>query len=241
MDFSVSVILPVINETFSLKQTVEIIVSENPSDICEYLIVFCKKTTEGSLTAIKELQSQYGSKIVLMEQKLPFLGGAVRDALDICKGTHVIMMATDLETDPHLVKEFIALERNNPDTIITATRWKTKGGFSGYDPFKLILNWVFQKFFSALYRTSLSDMTYGFRIFPLELLRSINWEELRHPFLFETVLKPLRLGVKVTEIPTKWEARKEGESQNPFLVNFLYFKTGIKIMFQSKNSIKRKA
>jgi|SRR6185312_8706800 len=237
MAFSASIILPVINETFSLTQTVDIIASENPSDICEYIVVVCKKTTEKSRETIKELQLRYGSKIILLEQKLPFLGGAVRDAFDICKGTHVVMMASDLETDPHLVKEFIKLSKENPQIIVTSTRWKTKDGFKGYNPIKLAFNWIFQFFFSILYRTSLSDMTYGYRIFPSETVKAIVWEELRHPFLFETVIKPLRLGIKVVEIPTKWEARKEGESQNTFFRNFEYFRIGIRGLFYSRKRI----
>ena len=80
-------------------------------------------------------------------------------------------------------------------------------------------------------------MTFGYRIFPTKLVRSIRWEEVRHPFLFETVLKPLRLGVKVKEIPSVWKARQEGESANTFFRNFEYFKTGIRIRFYSKNKI----
>jgi glycosyltransferase involved in cell wall biosynthesis len=235
----ISVVLPVINETFSLKQTLEIIASENPGDIKEYIIAICKKTTDRSKETIKELQNVYPN-ITVLDQKLPFLGGAVRDAFDICKGTHVIMMASDLETDPHLVKDFVKLVKENPEIIVTATRWKTKGGFSGYNPLKLIFNWVFQGFFCILYRTRLSDMTYGYRIFPVKLVHSIKWEELRHPFLFETVIKPLRLGVKVIEIPTKWEARKEGESQNPFFRNFEYFRIGMRVLFYSKEKILKK-
>ncbi len=238
MSHSVSIILPVINETFSLKETVDILETENKGDILEHIIVVCGKTTPESRAVIAELQKQY-SHIMLHEQKLKFLGGAVREAFDLAKGTHTVMMASDLETDPHLIKDFIALSKKEPEIIITATRWKTKGGFAGYNPLKLAFNWVFQKMFSIMYWTSLSDMTYGFRIFPTKLIQSIRWEELRHPFLFETVLKPLRLGVKVIEIPTRWEARKEGESQNPFHVNFLYFRTGFKIRFMSRGRIRK--
>ncbi len=80
-------------------------------------------------------------------------------------------------------------------------------------------------------------MTFGYRIFPTALVQSIRWEEVRHPFLLETVLKPLKLGVKVVEIPIKWEARLEGESQNPFFRNFVYFRIGFKVLFYSKKKI----
>jgi len=241
MDYSVSIILPVINETFSLRQTFDILESQNSRDIKEYLVIICDRTTPESLSVINELKKNHADKIIVHNQKMKFLGGAVREAIEIATGTHLVMMATDLETDPNLVKEFIALSKKNPEMIITATRWKSVGGFKGYDPFKLVMNWIFQKFFSALYRTKLSDMTFGFRIFPTALLKSLVWTELRHPFLFETVLKPLRLGVKVIEIPSTWEARKEGESQNPFLVNFLYFKTGLRIFFLDKSKIKKQS
>jgi hypothetical protein len=237
MSFSVSIILPIINETFSLKQSVEIIDAENQGCIEEYIIVYCKKTTEKSMEAAKELQTRYGNKIILLEQKLPFLGGALRAGFDVCRGTHVVMMCSDLETDPHTVKDLIGMEKEHPEMIITASRWKNKGGFSGYSRMKLILNWVFQVLFSVLYLKRLSDMTFGFRIFPSKLVKSIHWEELRHAFVFETLIKSLKLGIKVAEVPTKWVARTEGESQNTFFRNFEYLRIGIKGLFYTRKKI----
>ncbi|MBN1182410.1 MAG: glycosyltransferase family 2 protein [Bacteroidales bacterium] len=237
INFSVSILLPVINETFSLKQTINVIEEANNRYIEEFIIVYCKKTTDESWKVINELMDIYDNKIILLEQKLPYLGGAMRDAFEICKGTHVIIMASDLETDPVLVKQFIEEALNAPDMIITATRWKG-GQFKGYNPLKLVLNYVFQKLFSLLYGVNLTDMTYGFRILPVKLVNSIRWEELRHPFLFETLLKPLKLGVRVKELPTKWNARLEGNSQNTFFRNFAYFKIGIKVRFMNISQIK---
>jgi len=136
------------------------------------------------------------------------------------------MMASDLETDPRDVPVLIAEARRNPAAIITASRWCEGGGFQGYSKLKLVANGIFQKFFSMLYATQLSDMTYGYRIFPTRLVQAIQWEDLRHPFLFETLIKPLRLGIPVVEIPSHWKARCEGESQNTFFRNFGYIWTG---------------
>lgn len=237
-NFSVSCIVPVINETFSLQQTIDMLEQQNAGDILEYILpVSDIKTTPESFSVIAQLQKQYGPKIIIHRQKLKFLGGAIREAFAIAKGTHTIMMSSDLETDPNLVKDFIKLSKAKPDIIITATRWKTGGSFEGYNPFKYLLNGLFQRFFSLLYHTHLSDMTYGYRIFPTALLQQIRWEELRHAFLFETILKPLQLGVKAIEIPCKWEARKEGVSQNPFINNFIYFRIGLKVLFLKREDI----
>ena len=234
---SVTVVLPVVNETTSLKQTVEILLRDNRTDILELLIVVCKKTTPEAMAVISVLQMELGSLVVLHHQTLPFLGGAMREAFDLARGSHVIMMATDLETDPNAVRELIAEERKNPSGIVTASRWRDGVGFEGYSKIKLLCNWIFQRAFSILYGVQLSDMTFAYRIFPTKLVQAIQWDELRHPFLFETLVKPLKLGVPVTEISSVWRVRTEGESQNSFLVNFVYFRTGIKTRFASRRSI----
>ncbi len=231
---SVSVILPVMNETISLRETVEIILRNAREFIREFLIVVCDRTTPEAMGTVNQLKQDLGDLVVVHQQKLPFLGGAIREAFEIARGSHVILMASDLETDPNIVRKMIDLEAQNPSGIVTASRWISGGSFEGYSKIKLACNWVFQRSFSLLYFTRLSDMTYAYRIMPTKVVQSIHWEELRHPFLFETLIKPLRLGVPVSEVPAQWKSRKEGESQNPFLRNFVYFRTGLKTRFTSK-------
>jgi len=236
----VSVILPVINETFSLIKTVNIILNLSKKDILEIIIVVDKKTTTKSIEIINTLILQKDKLIILHLQKMPFIGGAMQEAFNLARGSHIIMMASDLETDPNLIPLLIEKSKIFPDNIITVTRWKSGGGFKNYSKIKLFANWIFQKIFSLLYWTNLSDMTYAFRIYPINIVRKINWQELKHPFLFETIIKPLRIGVKVIEIPGIWKARTEGVSQNTFLRNFEYFKIGIKVRFLSKSKILKK-
>jgi len=234
---SVSVILPVINETLLLQETVDIIQADCGNDVLEYVIVVCDKTTPESLAVCSRLKAKYGERIKILKQTLPFLGGAMRDAFAFASGSHILMMASDMETAPDEVKYFIAAAKNHPEMIITGSRWIKGGGFQQYSYFKYLLNFIFQRLFSVLYRTKLTDMTYGYRLFPAPLVKSIRWEELRHPFLFETIVKPLRLGVEVIEVPSKWKARSEGGSQNTFMRNFEYFRIGFKTLFYSKEQI----
>ncbi len=232
-----TILLPVVTETDSLRKTYDILKKECDSDIEEYLLVVCDKTQKESLAICRKLVKASGQKAKIFRQKRPFLGGAMRDAIEVAVGSHVVMMASDLETDPHLVKEFIRHAKAKPHAIFTATRWRERNAFVGYDPVKKILNYAFQNLFAFLYRTNLTDMTYGFRIFPVQLLQAIEWEELRHPFLFETVLKPLKVGAEIVEIPTTWTARNEGESQNTFWRNFEYFRIGLRVWRYGKKRI----
>jgi glycosyltransferase involved in cell wall biosynthesis len=232
-----SIILPVMNETSSLMKTIEIIEEYCADEVKEYIIVVCSKTTEESIRICKGLREKSPDQFILHYQKLPFLGGAIRESFELARGSHVILMASDLETDPQNVKDLIRESIKNPEAIVTASRWIKGGKFEGYSKLKLALNYVFQKFFSICYKTDLTDMTYGYRIFPTRLVQSIYWEELRHPFLFETLIKPLRLGIDVIEIPSIWRARPEGESQNTFSRNFSYFNIGFRVLFYSKEKI----
>ena len=235
----VSVILPVIDETTSLRKTLEILLAENPNEIHEVLIVVCQKTTEAAMDVARKLAQEHPGLIQIRPQIRPFLGGAMQDAFEWATGSHVVMMASDLETDPGKVKDLIAKSKDGYD-IVTATRWQAQDGFRGYNAVKRVLNWIFQKAFSVLYGASLSDLTYGFRIFKIEWVKTIAWEELRHPLLLETILKPLRLGARAVEIPCVWQARTEGASHNNFLTNFLYFRIAVKTRFRSKKELLRK-
>ena len=234
---SVSVFLPVMDETDSLIKTVEIILADCGDAIREFLVVVCKRTTPASREVAAGLVMRFPDKVKIIEQQRPFLGGATQDAFDAALGSHFLMMASDMETPPDRVKEFVAQGRAHPNTIITGSRWIKGGGFEGYSKLKYFLNYIFQKSFSLMYWTNLSDMTYGFRLIPTKLVKAIRWEELRHPFLFETLIKPLRLGVAVIEIPATWKARATGASNNPFMRNFEYFRVGLKTRFYSREQI----
>jgi len=230
----------VINETTSLQQTIEVILRDVKRELIrEFLIVVCKKTTPEAMATIAELQAELGELVVLLHQRLPFLGGALRDAFDAARGSHVIIMGSDLETNPNETHLLITEEQKNPSGIVTTSRWIRGGSFHGYSRVKLLCNWVFQRFFSLLYGTHLTDLTYGYRILPTKLVQAIQWEEVRHPFNLESVVKPLRLGVPVTEIPSVWHPRIEGESQNPFFRNFEYFRIGFRARFAAKRKFWR--
>ena len=237
---SATIILPVVNETYSLVKTVDSILQTSKAEVRELLIIICDKTTPESMATIKNLSARLGDLVVVHHQKLKFLGGAMREAFDLARGTHTIMMASDLETDPALVSRLIVEARTRPAAIVTVTRWHTEGGFEDYNRIKLVANWTFQKLFSLLFWTKLSDMTYAYRIFPTKLLQAIKWEELQHPLLFETLVQPLRLGVQVIEIPGIWRARTEGESQNTFARNFEYFRIGLRVRFAAVEHILRR-
>ena len=228
------------NETTALEETVRIILRDVQDKLAEILIVVCKVTTPQAMAVVNRLQKDLPDLVVVHQQTLPFLGGAMQEAFSRARGSHVVLMSSDLETDPADVKTLIAGAEEHPAAIIAASARLRPGSFHGYSWVKWILNRVFQAIFTALYGARLTDMTFAYRIYPTKVVQGVRWEELRHPFLFEALVKPLRLGVQVIEIPSVWRARTEGESQNSFFRNFSYFRTGLKTRFSSRHSILKK-
>ena len=146
-------------------------------------------------------------------------------------------MAPDLETHPIEAHKLIALEKRYPNDIAMCSRFLKRGCFVGYNRTKLVLNYIFQKLWNIYYGIHVTDKTFGYRIYPTSLLKSIRWEELKHPFYLETCLKPALLGAKFHEIPGKFEARSEGESQNSFWQTFRYIPPAIRWRFYKRDRL----
>jgi glycosyltransferase involved in cell wall biosynthesis len=127
---TVTAILPVTDETASLKETVEVLLAENRREISEILVIARQRTTPAALAVAEELGREQGGLLQVRFQQRPFLGGAMRDAFDWASGSHVLMMASDLETDPATVKKLIGKAKDGYD-IVTATRWRGGVGFRG--------------------------------------------------------------------------------------------------------------
>ena len=102
-----TVILPVMDEVDSLKQTIEIIEKNCGDSISSFIIVICDKTSDASNRLISEFENKNKKRYIKLKQTLPYLGGAIRSAFEKVDGTHAIMMASDMETNPSDVKKMI--------------------------------------------------------------------------------------------------------------------------------------
>jgi len=230
---SASVVLPVINEVESLNRVVNAVFGQPGKNIREIIIVVCSKTTADSLAACHSLCEKYKGRIRILQQTLPFLGGALREGLAAVHSSHVVVMYSDGESAPHSIGALIREAERNPDAIISASRWLKESTFAGYSKIKYVLNYLFQKVFSLFYWTRVTDFTFGYRIYPVPLMQTIDWQETGHAFVFESIVKPLRLRIKIIEIPTCWRARHEGVSQCRPGMYLRYLWVGLKVRFSS--------
>lgn len=233
-----SVFLPVLNETKSLVKTIQIIEKDCKNRIIQYLIVVSKKkTSPESLNIIYDLKKKYKKKIKIIFQTQAYFGGAMKSAINVLGNNYFVMMASDLETNPYDVKKLIKKSILYPNSIIIGSRWLKKKSFKNYNKIKLICNKMFNFIFSILFKSNVSDLTYGFRIYPPTIIKRMILEENKHPIMLESMLIPIKLNIDIKTINTNWKSRNEGFSSNSFFANFNYFKTGFNIFFKKNNKL----
>lgn len=236
---SCSIIIPVIRETDLFEKVIgEILDSCAPEDLKEFIIVVHPKyTAEESYISIGKMQqrcTEQGISYQVLEQKLPGMGGAMRNALDIAKGSHTIITNADMALDPRLVPKLIRSAKQFPKDITSVSRHtKSSKIEKGYDKLKLAWNVLAQKYCAILYQSNLTDFTYAYRICPTQYYHAVNWEELKHPFALEGTLKFLRLGIKFHEIP----GNQIGGSQSGYGETMLYLPVSLKIRFMNRKKI----
>lgn len=198
-------------------------------------------TTPQTRAAIGELKAAYGFIIDAFDQSRPGVGAALQEAFARAQGEVIVLMTPDLETPPYALPALVAKIEEGFD-MATATRWGKGIAFNGYPPVKLICNFIFQQFFRVLYLTRLSDLTFGYRAFKSPLIKHIIWEEDKFPFFFETVLKPLQLGIKIAQVSTPWSSfrtRKASIGRAPLKMLFSYLYIGIRIRLMTRKQLWR--
>lgn len=220
--YSVSIILPILNEINSLKKTIKILDKIKVKK--EYLIIFSKKLTNIKVKKeIIKLKTKYKNMFFKPQQR-PFVGGAIDLGIKLAKKNYIVIMASDLETDPHELKNMIKVSKENPQYIISADRWISRKGFSDYGTIKFLANFFFQKIIRIFFKYEILDFTFAYRLYPKKALKGYKIKELRHGFALEILLSPIRKGFKVITLPAKWKKRVEGSSSITIKSYFSYLK-----------------
>jgi len=231
---SVSVVVTVFDETYSINETVKKLINCDRGYIKEIMLLIHPKSPKRTLQICKELSENHEFVIVQVQEVTPGVGWAVREGMEAAKGDFIALLSSDLETEPEALDRMITKIEETDCDLVIGNRWLKGGGFHNYNKLKLILNWLFQHIFRIIYFTKLGDLTYGCKVLKRDLVKKIDWESTLHEIFIETTIKPLKIGCKADQVPTVWIARTEGESNNTFLRNFRYVGLALKVWIKKK-------
>lgn len=234
LEKEITIIILATNEEAVLEKTVRIIFEENNYYIDKIFIVTPHNATEGCIKKINKLIEVYQNKIIHKYQpkKYPGYGGASIYGISLVYTDYFVLADADGETDPKKIKSLISNIDNSKYDIISCSRWLSKNWLQQYGLVNYILNWLFQKITSILYFSNLTDYTVGYRIYPTELIKKINFKNFNQSFSLESILIPIRKGFRIKEIPYSFIKRTEGVSKNSFLNKLKYIITLIECRFR---------
>ncbi len=242
MDFAnVTLMMGAVTETDSLRQTVDTLLQLcDHKDVREIIIGYSQHVTPESLAVVNEIAAyDTDVPIVTFMQHRRGISGLV-DMIDVARGSHCILLASDMAHDLSCVTKMIDGAKAEPETIFSSSRWMKGCNFYGYGKARRVLNFAAQLFLRILFGTKMTDLTNPVQIVPTELYQSIDFENEGFPILIEMVLKPLRLGYRFREVPTNCYSRTQGRSSNSFKQTAMYFTTAIHIRFMPKKDILKK-
>lgn len=232
-EYRLSVVFCAVDETFSLIDTFEKISKYGYA--FEYIFILSKNASSNCIDTVKKIcknpsccyfiQDGYG------------LGNAIRNAIDLVSGTHMIVWPADDGMDTASFPKMAELSHNNPEKIVSVSRWLQKNGFEGYGRIRKMINFISQKIFAFLYSADLTDFTNPTQIVPVNIYRKIKWQGERFDFVPEMTFKPLKLGCEFIEVPCKSLKRQEGSSNCSFFEMVKYYYVIYKIYRMNKTDI----
>jgi len=232
------IIILAFNEVDSLARTVTEIL-ELPLDISFEVLISTSNFASPGCRAMAHKIAAENNKVEVFYQREPYVAAAVLEATTKLKSKLIIYMSADGETPAKLIPSLVLKQKESDFDIVSASRWIPGGSFTGYGPVKYCTSWAAQKLCKLMYISNLSEFTYGYRIYKRSILVNNNFREIKHPFFLESLLLPIRQGVRIAEVPVNWIPRTEGVSVVGISTLIAYIKPIVRLRFTRKSKFSK--
>lgn len=211
------IIIPIYNEGYSIIKLLKLIKIKLKKK--NFNIILCYDNKRDNIfDFIKDIKK---IKLPIYFLKNPSSGPclAVINGLKKSRSECKIVYPADDFINIKLILKMYKLYAVKNSDIVVASRFIKGGSMRGCPILKSIIvrlaSWSLYTFSSIPVR----DASNGFRLFSKNLLKKVKLEsKLGFSYSLELLVKCQRLGLKIDEVPAKWEERTEGKS------NFKIFK-----------------
>ncbi|MCL2023668.1 MAG: hypothetical protein FWG82_04780 [Oscillospiraceae bacterium] len=231
------------DEVNGLRETVEALAELLPADDVEKIVMYlAPHATHECIEMAKSLEktvTRIETEMLLQKTWEP-----VQEYVEYYKNktlsSHLLMISADLEIPPKAVMQMLETAKENPNALVSLTRWKKGGSFEGYPVWQLPLQWIFQQVVRVMYGANFAtDATAGYGAFPLKIGFGLNLREKRQAVFLEYKLCMLRLKMPLIEIPVEYHARREGKSTSGFWHKVRYLVPLIRVRFTPRRKLFR--
>lgn len=176
---------------------------------CDEVIVVDGHSTDGSPARLR------AAGVTVIEDRGHGKGDAIRLGLDAATGDVVVTMDADGSHDPADIRFLVApIEAGEADLVIGCRMRGGSDEFAGtWTMFvRLWGNNVLTQVINTRFGTALTDTQNGFRAIRASAVERLGLAEDKHSIELEMVLRALKRGFRVCQVPAHEYARKAGES-----------------------------
>lgn len=217
----ISVIIPVFNESKTLRQVVERVVAVN---LLKEIIIVDDASTDGTRELIEKELKEKVDKVVYHSVNQG-KGVALRTGFQYATGDVVIVQDADLEYDPNEYSLLLQPVLDGKADVVYGSR------FTGQGPHRVLFFWHYigNKLLTVLTNMvtnlNLTDVETGFKLLKRDLLNKITLAEDRFGFEIEITVKLARLKCRIYEVGVSYWGRDYSEGKK------ITWKDGVKALF----------
>ena len=200
---SISVIIPAKNEG----DNVEWVLEAMPGWVDEIVLVDGNSTDD---TVQRARQTR--PDIVVVGQRSPGKGAALREGFASATGDIVVMIDADGSMDPGELDRFVTPLVEGDCDMVKGSRWLTGGGSSDITPFRRFGNQMLLALVNGAFRSQFTELCYGFMAFKRSCFGCLQLTADGFEIETQIVVNAVKAGLKIQEVPSLEAPRRHGRS-----------------------------
>jgi len=212
----VSVVIPAKDEAGGIKQIIEKVTS-----YANEVIVVDGHSKDNT----REIASQHGAKVIMDNNKGK--GDAYRVGINAAQGDIIVFIDADGSHEPNDIPKLVKpIVQGKADLVIGSRMLGGSDEFHGNTSnyIRMVGGGLITLLINLRFKTSLTDCLNGFRAIKKDIAMSLNLKANQFEIEHEMIMKCLKKGYKVCEIPSHEYERKWGTSKLPtFRKAYLFF------------------
>jgi glycosyltransferase involved in cell wall biosynthesis len=204
-----SVIIPVYNERYTVRELVRRVVAV---DVSKEILMVDDGSTDGTADIVKSIAARYPEVRAFQQPRNQGKGAAIRRGIEEATGEFLIIQDADLEYDPSeyplLLKPLLSGEAD----VVYGSRF-VAGSRRVHLFWHSVANKGLTLLANVLANLNLTDMETCYKAFRREVLADLVIEEDRFGFEPEITAKVAKLKVRIYEVGVSYEGRTYAEGK----------------------------